>query len=328
MPATPQHDTTTVRARITAVLGIVTLFAGAGVVATDGAEVPDVHVASAAATQPASLPTEVNAPTPWVGELVDHLRQRMTEARQLRDARVDEAISQALEQLAQQRAREQRREAREQAAAEEAARQQARQESSGSGSGGAGSSSGSGSATGSSTGSSTGGGASSSGSSSSGGSTDSSGSSSSSTSTCDHECRGQRIAALLSVSLPSGWAMEFEPSHPTFAGTADSGRRMITLYVSDRFRDETLLWVLYHEAGHAYDFASMNATDRQRWADARGYDADPWFPPPGELDYDYPAGDWAESFAHCRSGLTGHYRSELAGPPSSAQCDLMRDLAG
>ena len=103
---------------------------------------------------------------------------------------------------------------------------------------------------------------------------------------------------------------------------------MVTLFVGDRYRDETLLWVLYHEVGHAYDFAHLTNAGRERWADARGYDASTWYAPPGRLDYGYPAGDWAESFAYCSSGMTGHFRSEIGDPPTASQCDLLRQLAG
>jgi hypothetical protein len=143
---------------------------------------------------------------------------------------------------------------------------------------------------------------------------------------CDHDCRGRRLAARVSMPLPADWSYEFEPGHPTYAGMADGRRKVVTLYVRETLSDETLLWVLYHEVGHAYDFAYLDAAGKQRWADTRGYAAHPWYPCNGCRDYAFPAGDWAESFAHCVSGLRGHFKSEMGGAPGSSQCGVLRDL--
>lgn len=332
MPATPQHHTT-VCARVTAVLGMVTLFAGVSTLSAEAPDgTPEVVVAGAFAAQ-GSADSGSDASLGATGEVIGRLGEGAAAARDLRRAHVEDATEQAARQLAEQReqARAEARAAREEAEARaereraDAARREAEADEGGSSSG---SDTSSGSSNGTSGSSSSGSGGSSSGGSDDSGSTGSSQPSQSQDSgSCDHECRGQRIAEDLTVRLPDGWTIDFEPSHPNYAGMADPRDKTITLYVSDRYRDETLLWVLYHEAGHAYDFAYMDSGDRQRWADARGYDADPWYPEPGELDYESPAGDWAESFAHCRSGLSGHYRSQMAGAPGSGQCSLMRDLS-
>ena len=85
--------------------------------------------------------------------------------------------------------------------------------------------------------------------------------------------------------------------------------------------------MLYHEVGHAYDSTYLRPAGKQRRADTRGCAVDPWCPCNGCPDYAYPAGDWAESFAHCRSTIRGRWSSERGGPPGAAQCGVMRELA-
>lgn len=141
----------------------------------------------------------------------------------------------------------------------------------------------------------------------------------------DHVCWGERILATLSVELPAGWTVRFEPSREGYLGLAESGPRRITLWMRDGGSDALMRFVLHHEAGHAFDFERLTDAERARWRRARDLRG-AWYGCNFCSDLSTPAGDWAESFAACHTGDTSHFSSQLAGPPTARQCGLLREL--
>jgi hypothetical protein len=88
--------------------------------------------------------------------------------------------------------------------------------------------------------------------------------------------------------VPSGWKVKLGSGNGPL-GMADSGTKTITLWPRDHQSDNDLLFTLYHEVGHAYDFDRLNSSKRGQWANARGYSPDPWFGCNGCSDFDTPA---------------------------------------
>jgi hypothetical protein len=143
---------------------------------------------------------------------------------------------------------------------------------------------------------------------------------------CDHRCRGERLYGELRIQAPPDWTVRFEEEHPSYLGLADSRTRTITIYLRASLPDRVLTWTMYHEVGHSHDFTYLNTAKRDRWSAARGYPDETWFGCNYCTDYETPAGDWAEAFASCHTGWNDQWRSELGGPPTAAQCNLLHDL--
>ena len=75
------------------------------------------------------------------------------------------------------------------------------------------------------------------------------------------------------------------------------------------------------------DVTHLNDDDRARWRAARGLPAEmPWWGRSGESDFATPSGDLAEAFSAWVSG-PGHWRSELAGPPTGEALNLLAEFA-
>lgn len=172
-------------------------------------------------------------------------------------------------------------------------------------------------------------------SSSSGSVSSSSSSASSSSSSCDHECRGQRVLRTLPLQAPSGWTVTFEPGRSGYLGMAHSApRREIVIWVRDSMSDKEVGATLLHEIGHAYDFDALGGrgdSARQRWAEVRGFaweGRSHWFGSGcnGCTDYSIGAGDLAESVHACWAPGWDSFRSQKAGPPTSSQCNVLKEI--
>lgn len=156
-----------------------------------------------------------------------------------------------------------------------------------------------------------------------------------SSSSCDHECRGQRVLGMLPLRAPSGWTVTFEPGRSGYLGMAHSApRREIVIWVRDSMSDKQVGATLLHEIGHAYDFEGLGGrgdSARQRWAEVRGFaweGRSHWFGSGcnGCTDYSIGAGDLAESVHACWAPGWDSFRSQKAGPPTSSQCNVLKEI--
>lgn len=163
----------------------------------------------------------------------------------------------------------------------------------------------------------------------------SSSTSTSSSSSCDHECRGQRVLRTLPLRPPSGWTVTFEPGRSGYLGMAHSApRREIVIWVRDSMSDKQVGATLLHEIGHAYDFEGLGGREdsaRERWAEVRGFaweGRSHWFGSGcnGCTDYSIGAGDLAESVHACWAPGWDSFRSQKAGPPTSSQCNVLKEI--
>ena len=142
------------------------------------------------------------------------------------------------------------------------------------------------------------------------------------------DARGQ--AALASISYPweaklPGWQIRFHSGISGAYGYTLTNESIIDIYVRDGQSDELLAHVVAHEIGHAVDVTLNDSADRDRWQAVRGLDTQ-WWPDNRASDFATGAGDFAESFAAWQVGPAS-FRSQLGGPPSPAQLDVLADLA-
>ncbi|MEZ5341079.1 MAG: hypothetical protein R2706_06420 [Acidimicrobiales bacterium] len=149
------------------------------------------------------------------------------------------------------------------------------------------------------------------------------------TAAANYQARGD--AALASISynwqakLP-GWSVTFSPGREGHRPDLHQ-RNRIEIFVRDSMSDSLLRHVIAHELGHAVDVTLNSSGDRERWQDARGIGASPWWPGNGISDYSTGAGDFAECFAAWQVG-SGNFRSKLGSAPSGDQIALLAELAG
>jgi len=142
------------------------------------------------------------------------------------------------------------------------------------------------------------------------------------------DARGQ--AALASISYPwqsqlPGWQIRFHPGIDGAYGYTLTDESIIDIYIRDGQSDQLLAHVVAHEIGHAVDVTLNDSTDRDRWQQTRGIDAQ-WWPDNRASDFATGAGDFAESFAAWQVG-TASFRSQLGGPPTADQLAVLADLA-
>jgi peptidoglycan hydrolase-like protein with peptidoglycan-binding domain len=157
------------------------------------------------------------------------------------------------------------------------------------------------------------------------------------TETCDVPCRGQRALDITPLVAPPGWTITFEPGRDGYLGMAYGGsRKEIVIWIRDSHTDRQVAATLLHEMGHAWDFEGLGGhgdTARERWASMRGFawaGRDRWFGMDCLGCYGFAIGaeDFAESVTACLAPGWDGFRSAMAGPPTSAQCDYLRNIVG
>jgi hypothetical protein len=136
-------------------------------------------------------------------------------------------------------------------------------------------------------------------------------------------------AVVASVVWPPAWRAICAGGRAGILGlTAPSGTT--TLYVRPGESGAYLRVVALHEAGHAWDFARLDAAKIAEWCAARGCNAAHFFSGGASgAGWSEPGGaeDWAASWDVCHGGE--YHRSYLGlAPPSSAQCTLQNALVG
>jgi peptidoglycan hydrolase-like protein with peptidoglycan-binding domain len=157
------------------------------------------------------------------------------------------------------------------------------------------------------------------------------------TESCDVQCRGQRALDITPLNAPSGWTITFEPGRDGYLGMAYGGsRKEIVIWIRDSHTDRQVAATLLHEMGHAWDFEGLNGhgdAAREQWANMRGFEwesRDRWFGMDCMGCYGYAIGaeDLAEAVPACLAPGWDTFRSEMAGPPTSGQCDYLRTIVG
>ncbi|HEY5172221.1 MAG TPA: hypothetical protein VIK54_10890 [Acidimicrobiia bacterium] len=136
-------------------------------------------------------------------------------------------------------------------------------------------------------------------------------------------------SVVASVVWPPAWHAICTGGRSGILGlTAPSGTT--TLYIRPGESDSFLRVVALHEAGHAWDFARLDAAKIGEWCAARGCDAAHFFSGGAHgAGWSEPGGaeDWASSWDACHGG--DYHRSYLGLPaPSSALCTLQNELVG
>jgi hypothetical protein len=121
------------------------------------------------------------------------------------------------------------------------------------------------------------------------------------------------------VVWPPAWRVRCAGPRTGLLGATEH-TRVTTLFVRTNEAMTQLRVVALHEAGHAWDFARLDAARIARWCAARGCDSAHFF---SDAVYRQPLGaeDWAASWDACHGGE--YHRSYLGlAAPSPAQCVL------
>jgi len=136
-------------------------------------------------------------------------------------------------------------------------------------------------------------------------------------------------AVIAGVEWPPKWQARCAGARTGILGLTDPAGTS-TLYVRPGESSSFMRVVALHEAGHAWDFARLDAGKISRWCAARGCDAAHFFSGgasgPG---WHEPGGaeDWAASWDYCHGGE--YHRSYTGfGPPNASQCSLQNTLTG
>lgn len=139
------------------------------------------------------------------------------------------------------------------------------------------------------------------------------------------------MLAAVGVLPPPGWVVRCEGARSGIAAEANPTRRDVIVYVRPAWSLREAARILAHELGHAFDWALLADHDRSAWMDARGLGGG-WGSdcPAGSIcgDTDRPAGDWAEAVGELLVPGTDLWSSQLGGPPSPAQLELVRAILG
>jgi hypothetical protein len=142
---------------------------------------------------------------------------------------------------------------------------------------------------------------------------------------------GKGEAALARVSFDwrtafPNWLVEFRGPRNGLRALTYPEQKRIEIFVRASDTPASLHRVFAHELGHVVDVERNSDDDRQRWIAQRGIDGGtPWWPSAEAPDFATGAGDFAEAFAVWETGVTT--RSSVAGQPSAADLDLIRELS-
>lgn len=139
--------------------------------------------------------------------------------------------------------------------------------------------------------------------------------------------RGEAALALLGYPWQTvGYRIEFRPARVGFLGETWPEDRLIRIYVREQLSIEELARNVAHELGHAIDFTSNDAADRQRYREVRGIAGSAWLACRGCPDLATPAGDFAETFSYWV--LEGRFpsRSRVGAPLDDAQLTQVQHL--
>ncbi len=135
----------------------------------------------------------------------------------------------------------------------------------------------------------------------------------------------ERVSYDWRTAFPN-WDVQFlGPRNGIRALTYPSEKR-VEIFVRSSDTAATLHRVFAHELGHVIDVELNSAADRDRWLEQRGLSGSTrWWPNAESPDFATGAGDFAEAFAVWETGVTT--RSTLAGQPTRADLDLLRELS-
>lgn len=138
---------------------------------------------------------------------------------------------------------------------------------------------------------------------------------------------GAQAEALLpfdwQTALP-GWTIVYRGPSSEFRGLTYPYDNTIEMFVRETDTPESLAGILAHEIGHAVDVTHFGDSERNRWRDARGISDRQWWPDAYASDFESGAGDFAEAFAVW--AVDDPSSSKIAGPPTSEQLTLLREL--
>ena len=114
--------------------------------------------------------------------------------------------------------------------------------------------------------------------------------------------------------------MRYDVYTGTWQGLADSGTKVVTIWVRATDTQNKLRITIAHEMGHVLDYTTLTEHDRGRYLSLRGRSGctAPWYPRNGTSDFASPAGDFAEVYALYRAG-GGDFRSTFAPQPNASQ---------
>lgn len=135
----------------------------------------------------------------------------------------------------------------------------------------------------------------------------------------------QRVSFDWRAAFPT-WDVQFLGPRNGIRALTYPGERRIEIFVRSSDTAATLHRVFAHELGHVIDVERNSDDDRGRWLEQRGLAGSTrWWPNAEAPDFATGAGDFAEAFAVWETGVTT--RSTLAGQPTRADLDLLRELS-
>ena len=135
----------------------------------------------------------------------------------------------------------------------------------------------------------------------------------------------QRVSFDWRAAFPT-WDVQFLGPRNGIRALTYPGERRIEIFVRSSDTAATLHRVFAHELGHVIDVERNSDEDRARWLEQRGLaESTRWWPNAEAPDFATGAGDFAEAFAVWETGVTT--RSTLAGQPTRADLDLLRELS-
>jgi hypothetical protein len=144
----------------------------------------------------------------------------------------------------------------------------------------------------------------------------------------DGEPRAVGEQALELIDYPwrrLGWPVHFLEPRDGLLGLTRVEAEVVEIYVRPGQPAASVAAVLAHEIAHVVDLTYYSQHSRDRWLELRNMPGGtPWWPCADCTDFDTGAGDFAETFAHWL--VPGHWRGQLAGPPTPDELDRLRLL--